>query len=128
MERCLESSKHFDNNSCWLGAFLSRIRESISGNNIISFLETELETEQNYAQVWLLVTERLTTRDITTARVMLYCTSLFRLKCENRGKFLVFYSNSKVIIHKLKKENMVAVGGGFFFKAYFAMIVEAPKL
>ena len=67
MTRYLESCTYYDNNSCWSGAFTSRIQESIANNDILSFLATELENENNCCKVWLKVIEHLITRYITTA-------------------------------------------------------------
>ena len=41
---------------------------------------------------------------------------------------LTFYSKSKGILHRLKRENSVAVHGAVFLKAYFSMAIDAPEL
>ena len=128
MARYLESRSYCDNNSCWSEAFASRIRESIEVNNILSFLATELEHENNCYKVWSKVIKHLTTNDVTTAHVMSQWKKLFGLKCESCDDFLAFYSKAKCVLHKLKKHDSVAVTDGVFLKAYFAMTIEAPKL
>ena len=70
MARYLESRSYCDNNPCWLGAFALRIRESIVVNDILSFLATELENEDNFFKVWSKVIKHLMTSDVTTACVM----------------------------------------------------------
>ena len=89
MTRYLESTSYYDNNPCWSGDFASGIRKSITGNNILSFLATELEHESNCTKVWKLVIKYLTTRSITAALVMSHWQTLFGLKCENSDDYLV---------------------------------------
>ena len=98
MLRCSESSRHYNNNSFWYGAFASRVSELISENDILSFLATELEIESPVAS-------HITASDIKTVRVMSHWTLLFGIKYEDRGNFLAFYNNSKGIIHKIKRGN-----------------------
>ena len=57
---------------------------------------------------------------------MSHCKNIFRLKYEDWGDFLGFYSKSKEMIHKLKKGNLVAVVDDIFLNAYFAILIEAP--
>ena len=53
---------------------------------------------------------------------------LFGLKCEDKDSFLHFYSRSKSILHKLKKNKSIAVTDDIFLRAYFAKVIEAPEL
>ena len=48
----LDDPSHCDNSPYWLGAFVSRLRESIKDSDILSFLATELDGENNYARLW----------------------------------------------------------------------------
>ena len=128
MARYLESSSYCDNNPCWSGDFASRIRESIAGNNILSFLATELEHENNCTKVWKHVIKHLATSDITTALNISHCKTLFGLKCESRDIFLAFYSKSEGVFHKFTKGNLVAVTDVVFLKAYFTKVIEALEL
>ena len=128
MARYLESRTYCDNNPCWLRAFASRIQESIATNDILSFLATELEHENNCSKVWAKVIKHLTTSDVTTAHVMSHWKSLFGLKCESRDNLLAFYSKTKGILHRLKKNDSAAVTYDVLLKAYFLMVIEAPEL
>ena len=66
--------------------------------------------------------------DITTALVMFHWQTLFGLKCKNRDNFLAFYSKAKGVIYKLTKGNLVTVTNNVFLEAYYAKVIEAPKL
>ena len=126
MARYLDSKSYCNNNPCWSGDFASRTREFIAVNNILSFLATELEHENNCFKVWSKVIKHLTTSDITTTRAMSHWKTLFGLKCKSRDNFLTFYSKAKGVLHKLKKHDSVAVTNDVFLNAYFAMTIEAP--
>ena len=54
--------------------------------------------------------------------------SLFSLKYEDRDSFLHFHFKTKEIVHQLNKGNLITTIDGFFFKAYFAMVIEAKCL
>ena len=70
MVRYLEIKTYCNNNPCWLGAVVSHIWESIASNDILSFLASEVKHENNYFKVWAKVSKRLTTSDVTVARVV----------------------------------------------------------
>ena len=51
MLQFLEDPNHCNNSPYWSGAFASQLRESIEENNILLFLATELDGENNCARV-----------------------------------------------------------------------------
>ena len=112
----------------WSGAFASRIRDSLAHNDIMSFIATEEESENNCAKLWQTVVSNLNSSDLTMARTMAHWNLLFGLKCEEKDDFLQFYSKSKSILHKLKRDTSVAVTDDVFLRAYFSKVIEAPEL
>jgi len=94
----------------------------------MSFLASELETENNCMRVWIAVQFHLSQADIITDRLMQHWKALFSLQCESRDSFLAFYSKAKSTLHKLKKSKSVTVTDNVFLKAYFVMAIEADEL
>ena len=70
----------------------------------------------------------LNSADPTIAQTMAHWNILFGLKCEEKDDFLQFYSKSKSIVHKLKRDKSVAVTDDIFLRAYFSKVIEAPEL
>ena len=54
----------------WSRAFASRIRDSVAHNEILSFIATEEESENNCAKLWKTVVANLNLADLTMARTM----------------------------------------------------------
>ena len=54
--------------------------------------------------------------------------NLFGLKCEDMDSFLLFYSSSNKILHKLKKSKTITVTYDVFLKSYFAKVVQTLEL
>ena len=112
----------------WSSAFASRIRESIASSDILSFIATEQDTEQNCAKLWKVVQTKLTSADLKMARAMSHWNLLFGLKCDDLSGFLAFYNKVKSTIWKLKMDKSVAVGDDTFLRAYLAKVIEVPEL
>ena len=53
---------------------------------------------------------------------------LFGLTCEDMDACLAFYSSSKILLHKLKKNTPIAVTDDIFLKSYFSKVLETPEL
>jgi len=102
------------------------MRESIEESNILSFLATELEGENNCAKVWTRIKKHLLSTNIKMACVMKNWSSLLSSKCEDRDSFLSFYS--KIKVHKLTKGNSIAAKDTVFLQAYFLMAIETTEL
>ena len=128
MLQFLEDPKNFNNSPYWLRAFASRIRESIAESDILSFLATELDGEENFVRVWIRLERHLSSTDIQNARVMTNWSSLLSTQYEDRDSFLFFYSNTKGILHKITKGNSIPDKDDVFLKAYFSMAIEAKEL
>ena len=112
----------------WSGAFAYRIRDSVAHNDILSFMATEEEKEDNCAKLWKMVVGNLSSADLTMDRTMDHWNLLFGLKYEEKDNFLQFYSKSKSVVYKLKRDNSVAVTDDIFLRAYFSKVIEAPEL
>jgi len=123
-----EDPNHCDNSSCWSGDFVSRLRESIEESDILSFLATELDGENNCARVWTRIIKHVLSTDIITALVMKNWSSLLSSKCEEHGFFLSVYSKTKGILHKITKGNSISAKDNVFLKAYLSIAIEAVEL
>jgi len=128
MSQFLEDPNHCENLPYWSGYFSSRLRESIEESNILSFLATELDVENNYARVWTQIEKHLLSTGIKTTWVMTNWSSLLSSKCEDRDSFLSFYSKTKGIIHKLTKGTSIAAKDNVFLEAYLSMEIETTEL
>jgi len=128
MSQFLEDETNCKNSPFWSGAFASRLRESIKESDILSFLATELDDENNCARVWTRIECHLSSTDIKIVRVITNWSSLLYAKCDDRESFLSFYSKTKGILHKLTKGNLIATKDDIFLKAYFSMAIEAKEL
>ena len=69
MAKFVDSVEYCDNHSNWSEAFASRLRDSISESDILGYLATELNTENNCAKVWRVIKEKLSSADVTTVRM-----------------------------------------------------------
>jgi len=78
--------------------------------------------------VWTQIEKHFSSTDINIACVMTNWSSLLSSKCEDRDSFLSFYSNTKVILHKLTKGNLIATKDNVFLRAYFSMTIESTEL
>jgi len=128
MLQFLEDVRNYNNSPYWSGAFASRLRESIAESDMLSFLATELDGENNYATVWARIEWLLLSTDIKTATVMTNWSSLLSTMCEYPDSFLRFYSKTKGIFKKLTKFNSIADRDDVFLNAYFSMTIEAKEL
>jgi len=75
-----EDPSHCNNTPYWSGAFVSRLCESIEEIDILSFLDTELDGENNCARVRTRIEKHVLSKDINTARVMTNWSSLLSSK------------------------------------------------
>jgi len=55
-------------------------------------------------------------------------SSLISSKGEDSDSFLSVYSNTKGILHKLTKGNLIPAKDNVFLKSYFLMVIEATEL
>jgi len=67
----LEDPSNYDNLLYWLEVFASRLQDYTAESDILSFLATELDGENNCAKVWTRIERYLSSTDIKTARVMM---------------------------------------------------------
>jgi len=104
----LEGPRNCGNSPYWLGAFASRLREPITESNILSFLVTQVDGENNCDSMWMRIECHLSSTNIKTARAVPNWISLLSTRCGDRGSFLSFYSKTKGILHKLTKGNLIA--------------------
>jgi len=72
MAAFIDNRKYCDNHPAWSAAFASQLRDSIVDSNILGYLATELDTEENYANVWKVIKDKLSSADVTTARMYRY--------------------------------------------------------
>jgi len=128
MSQFLEDPSHCSNTPYRSGAFVSRLCESIEEIDILSFLDTELNGENNCARVRTRIEKHVLSTDINTARIMTNWSSLLSSKYKDRDSFLSFYSNIKGILHKLNKGDLIAAKDDVFLKACFSMDIEATEL
>ena len=70
MSQFLDSRRICDNSPYWSGAFASQLRDSIKESDILSFLATELDGENNCVKVWDRIERHLSSTDINMARIM----------------------------------------------------------
>lgn len=95
-------------NASWSGAFASCIQKSVADSLTMGFLTTVLDSEDNCAVCWSkIVHPRLTAAELQVGRVLRLWQDLFKLRCDNKGPFLAFYSTATQIIHKLNEVNSV---------------------
>ena len=52
----------------------------------------------------------------------------FKLRCDDKGQFLAFYSSATKIIHKLQQVNSIAIGDDTFLRSFFAKAIDAEEL
>ena len=112
----------------WSSAFASRLRESVSDNPSLGYLSTELEEVDYCCNVWDKIKSRLSSSDLTMARSLALWTGLFALKCETIDDFLVFHSEVKKKIQRLKNQASMAIQDDIFVKAFMAKAIVAPEL
>jgi len=126
MLHMLEDPNHCNNSPYWSGAFAPQMRDLIEESNILSFLATEIDGENNCVRVWTQIEKHLLSTNIKMVRVVKSWSSLLSSKYEDRDSFLSFYSKKK--FHKLTKGNSIAAKDTVFLKAYFLMAIEAMEL
>ena len=117
-----------ERNMEWSSAFASRLRESVSDNPSLGYLSTELEEVDYCCNVWDKIKSRLSSSDLTMARSLALWTGLFALKCETIDDFLVFHSEVKKKIQRLKNQASTAIQDDIFVKAFMAKAIVAPEL
>jgi len=123
----LSDINHCYINQEWSGAFASRLRESVN-KGTFRYLSTQMEMEINCAKVWEHIKSHLSAKDLVLGRVLTLWQSFFALRCDDQDSFLLFYSDAKHIIHKLRKEKSVALKDDTFLRAFFAGIINVPEL
>ena len=114
-------------NQEWSGAFASRLRESVN-KGTFRYLSTQMDTEINCAKVWAHIKKHLSAKDLVLGRILTLWQSFFALRCDDQDAFLLFYSDAKHIIHKLRAEKSVALQDDTFLRAFFAGIINVPEL
>ena len=66
----LECENHCANQSAWSEAFSSRLLDSITDNDVLGYLATELVGEGNCYRVWEKISSCLQTSDLKMPRVL----------------------------------------------------------
>ena len=123
----LSDVNHCYINQEWSGAFASRLRESVN-KGTFRYLSTEMDKETNCTKVWNHIKSHLSGKDLVLGRILKLWQSFFTLRCDDQDSFLMFYSNAKHIIHKLKQEKSVALKDDSFLRAFFAGVINVPEL
>ena len=86
----INNRKYCDNHPAWSAAFASYLRDLITNSNILGYLAMELDTEENCADIWKIIKDKLSSVDVTTSRIYRYWQDLFGLKCEDMDSFIHF--------------------------------------
>jgi len=94
----------------------------------MGFLTTTLEKEDNCATYWKKIQDHLTTAELKVGGVLRLWQDFFKLRCDDKGQFLAFYSSATQIIHKLQEVNSVAIGDETFLRSFFAKAIDAEEL
>ena len=128
MAKFINSGQYCNNHSKWSSAFASRVRDPIFKSNILGYLSTELERENNCAKVWTEIKSKLTSSDVLTAEVYAFWQELFGLSFVDMDSFLPFYNSVKKLLHQLKEHKSIAVTDDVFLKSLFAKVIQTPEL
>ena len=115
-------------NTSWSGAFASRLRKSVADSSTMGFLATTLEKQDNCAICWSQIQDHLTTSELKVGRVLRLWQDFFKLRCDDKGQFLAFYSSATQIIHKLQAVSSIAIGDDTFLRSFFAKAIDAEEL
>ena len=124
----INDSQVCDDNPDWSDALASRIRQSLSKSNILSFLATELKDEKSCYLVFKKLGDHLSTVDIKMAKMFDEWQKLFNLSCDDLDGFSSFYSSVRTSVKKLEVAQAAAIQDDTFIRAFLCRALNVQEL